>query len=449
MFDSLTEKLHKIFRNIAGYGKLTEKNMSDALRDIRASLLAADVNYKVVKEFIENVRQKALGKEIYKKVSPSQMLVKVVYDELVNILGRDSTGLNLSAMPSIIMLVGLHGCGKTTTCAKLGKFLKDSGKKPFLVPLDIQRPAAIMQLQMLGKQSEIDVFDSTGFKNTRKICAKAMDIAKKEGYDVLVLDTAGRLHIEKDQISELEDLKRRFHPHETILTIDSTTGQDAVNIAQGFNQQVGVNGIILTKVDADSRGGAALSVKAVTGKPIKFIGTGEHFKDMEPFHPDRIASQILGMGDIVTFIEKIEKAAREEKKHEKEKKKSKKHELDLQDFLKSITQIKKIAPMGNLLKMMPMGGILGGSHAGADKELSRIEAIINSMTLRERRHPEVLDGSRRKRIASGSGTTAHEVNLLLSRFEKMKKSMRNMQKGMGMKGFNMPKGRFPFPPPRF
>lgn len=455
MFDNLTKRLHDIFRNIAGYGKITEKNMTEALHKLRTSLLEADVNYKVVKDLIEAIKQKAIGRELYKKVTPTQMLLKIVYDELTTILGAETEGLNLGGSPSIIMLVGLHGCGKTTTCAKLAKFLVDNGRKPLLVALDIQRPAAVTQLQTLGTQLDVPVFEPGSLQNLKKICARAASSARKNGQDVILFDTAGRWHIENDLINELVEIKAKFQPQETILVVDSTTGQDAVNIAKEFNKQVGLDGVILTKVDGDSRGGAALSVKSVTGKPIKFIGVGEHLRDLEEFRPSRIASRILGMGDILTLVEKIEKAAREEEERKEEKKKQKKHELDLAGFLKSIKQIRKIAPMAELMKMMPMGGMLGGQSMKADKELKRIEAIISSMTPQERRHPEILDGSRRKRIASGSGTTPHDINLLLTRFEKMKKSMKNVQKGIspkGMKmpkGFRMPKGPFPFPPPKF
>lgn len=454
MFDNLTKRLHTVFRNIAGYGKITEKNMSHALHEIRKALLEADVNYKIVKDFIESIRQKALGKGLYKKVTPTQMLIKIVHDELVEILGSKNSSLNLNAIPSVIMLMGLHGSGKTTTCAKLAKFLSENSKTPLLVALDIERPAAVNQLKVLGEKLSIPVFEPGSMQNVIKMCIRAKEKAIKDGQDVIILDTAGRWHVEKDLVDELAEVKRKIQPQETIFVVDSTTGQDAANIAREFNERIGLDGVILTKVDGDSRGGAALSVKAVTGCPIKFIGVGEHLKDLEEFYPDRIASRILGMGDIITLVEKIEKTVREEEKHKEDatRKKIKKHDINLEDFLKSIKQIRKIAPMADLLKMMPMGGVLGGSSGKADKELKRIEAIINSMTKEERKHPEILDGSRRKRIAAGSGTTPHDINILLSRFEKMKKSMKKTKdqfgpKGFQMpKGFKMPKGRFPFPP---
>ena len=455
MFDNLTSKLHSVFRDLAGYGKLSEKNMEQALRQIRTSLLEADVNYKVVKRFIDDVRKKAIGKKVFKTVTPTQMLVKIVRDELVTILGEETREISFSEVPTVIMLVGLHGSGKTTTCAKLAKQLKDKGKKPLLVAMDIERPAAVQQLQKLGEQVQLPVFEPGKLKDVVKICNQAIKKARKESYDVLLLDTAGRWHVEEDMISQLVDLKEKFNPQEILLVIDATLGQDSVNVANEFNKRLSLSGLILTKIDGDSRGGAALSAKMVTGCPIRFIGTGEHLKDLEPFYPDRLASRILGLGDIITLVEKLEKVAKEEEKLKGAKKKVKKQELDLADFLKSIKQIKKIGPMREMMKMMPMGGMLGGGLK-ADKDLSRIEAIICSMTPKERKHPEILDGSRRKRIADGSGTTVHEINLLIQRFEKMKKSMKKMQKQFGSGGLGGPgglrmpqMGKFPFPPKRF
>lgn len=454
MFDNLTKKLHGIFRDLAGYGKLTEKNMDRALRQIRTSLLEADVNYRVVKQFIEDIREKAVGTKLLRTITPTQMLVKIVNDELVQILGAETQGLDLTEIPAIILMAGLHGCGKTTTCAKLAKYLVDKGKRPLLVALDIQRPAAVEQLCKLGEQLSVPVFEPGSLKDEVKICTAAIKKARRDSLDVLILDTAGRWHIESGLIDKLVVLKQRFQPRETLLVIDSTTGQDAVNIAAEFNQKLSLSGIVLTKVDGDSRGGAALSAKMVTGRPIKFIGIGEHLGDLELFHPDRIASRLLGLGDILTLVERLEKAAlAEEKRQEEKNKKLKKHDLDLEDFLRSIRQIRKIAPMRDMMKMLPGGGMFGSALKG-DRELKKIEAIISSMTPQERRHPDMLDGGRRKRIAQGSGTNVHDINLLIQRFQKMKKNMKKMQKQIGPGGFQLPPGkfppgRFPFPPPRF
>lgn len=439
MFENLTKRLHAIFQNIAGSARLTEKNIEDSLRQIRASLLEADVNYKVVIDFVERIRQKAIGQKLLSSITPAQMLIKIVYEELVDILGKEKTGLDLSSEPSIIMMVGLHGSGKTTTCGKLAKMLVDLGKKPILVALDTQRPAAREQLQMLGDELGVEVCRSFRAED-------AISQARKDGRDVIIMDTAGRWHIENDLINELIDLKKRYEPKEIILVVDSTIGQDAVNIAKEFNDKLGLTGFILTKVDGDSRGGAAVSIRQVTGKPIKFIGVGEHLGDLEEFYPERIASRILGMGDILTLVEKIEKATREEEKRRAEELKKKRAELNLEDFLRSIRQIRRIAPLAEMLKMLPMGSIFGGSGARPDKELKRIEAIISSMTPQERRNPEILDGSRKKRIAMGSGTTPHEVNLLIERFNRMKETMKKMQKQIGPSGIQMPRKPFPFPP---
>lgn len=451
MFDNLTNRLQNVFRNLAGYGKLTEKNMEDALKQIRKSLLEADVNYKVVKRFIDDIRQKAIGKKIFKTVTPTQMLVKIVYDELTHILGDNTTELKINDDSSVIMLVGLHGSGKTTTCAKLAKNILDKGKRPILVALDIERPAAVEQLRSLGNDLGIEVYEPGNLKNVVDIAKEAIKKAQKGSEEILILDTSGRWHIETDLIDELAELKKICKPQEILLVVDSTTGQDAVNIAKEFNNKLSLTGVILTKVDGDSRGGAALSVKMIAECPIKFIGVGEHLGDLEVFHPDRIASRLLGSGDILTLVEKVEKASREElKQQEKQKKRAKKHELDLEDFLQSIKQIKKIGPMGELMKLMPgAGGMMKDAPQG-DKEMKKIEAIINSMTIHERRHPEVLDGSRRKRIADGSGLEVHDINILIQRFDKMKKSMKKMQKQFKKGGFQMPTGGgFPFPSPRF
>lgn len=453
MFDNLTKKFHDIFRNIAGNARLTERNIEDSLHQIRTSLLEADVNYKVVMDFIKDIRQKAVGQKVLSSITPSQTLIKVVYDELTDVLGREKADVKLTGSPSIVMMVGLHGSGKTTSCGKLAKLLMETGKKPLLVVLDTQRPAAAEQLEILGRQISVPVIKHEKKADPIKACNEAVAYAKKNDLNVVILDTSGRWHIEQDLVNELVSIKNKFLPQEILLVVDSTAGQDAVNIAKEFNEKLDLTGFVLTKVDGDSRGGAAVSIKAVTGKPIKFVGVGEHLADIQEFYPDRIASRILGMGDIMTLVEKIEKAAKEEEKRKQEQLKKKRQDLNLDDFLRSIRQIRKIAPLADMLKMLPAGTMFGGMGAKPDKELKRIEAIISSMTLDERRDPDILDGSRKKRVAAGSGTTPHEVNLLLQRFEKMKESMKKMQKGMGpggipggLGGIKMPKKHFPFPP---
>lgn len=453
MFDNLTKRFHDIFRTIAGTARITEKNIDDSLHKIRILLLEADVNYKVVMDFIGDVKKKAIGQKILSSITPSQMLIKIVYDELAGILGGDKAETKLTGNPSIVMMVGLHGCGKTTTCGKLAKLFAEMGRKPLLAALDVQRPAAGEQLEILGKEIGVEVYREEKIKDINRICKNAVEYAKKNMLDVVILDTSGRWHIEQDLIDELAGLKKQFLPQEILLVVDSTTGQDAVNIGRQFNDKLDITGFVLTKLDGDSRGGAAVSIRAVTGKPIKFIGIGEHLGDIQEFFPNRIASRILGMGDIMTLVEKIEKVAREEEKRKEEQLKKKRQELNLDDFLKSIRQIRKIAPLADMLKMLPQGSIFGGIGAKPDKELKRIEAIISSMTLEERRNPDILDGSRKKRIAQGSGTTPHEINILLQRFEKMKESMKKMQKGIGpggipggLGGIKIPKKPFPFPP---
>jgi len=461
MFDNLTQKLHGIFKAIAGNAKLTEKNIDDSLRAIRTSLLEADVNYRVVMDFVKDIKEKAIGQKVLTSVTPSQMLIKIVYDELVNVLGKEKVGIRAEGEPAVIMMVGLHGSGKTTSCGKIAKHFKETGKKPLLAALDIQRPAAMEQLQILGNELGVEVYKDEKAKDVVKICKDAVNYAKKNSFNVVILDTSGRWHIEEDLIKELTEIKNRFEPQEILLVVDSTIGQDAVNIAKDFNEKLSLTGFVLTKVDGDSRGGAAVSIRAVTGRPIKFIGIGEHLGDIQEFYPDRIASRILGMGDIMTLVEKVEKAAKEEEKKKDEQLKKKKHDITLEDFLKSIRQIRKIAPLADMLKMLPMGGMFSGAGAKPDKELKRIEAMISSMTVEERKDPEIIDGSRRKRIAAGSGTTPQDVNILLHRFEKMKDTMKKMQKQAGLGGIPMPPGMgglggmgsikmpkkpFPFPP---
>jgi len=434
MFDNLTKRFHNLFRNIAGYGRLSEKNMEDSFRRIRTSLLEADVNYKVVIDFIARVRSQAKGRKVLNSITPAQMLIKIVYDELTALLGGGGAGLDFSGNPAIIMIAGLHGSGKTTSCAKLARRFLEMEKKPLLAALDMQRPAAVEQLEMLGKQMGVEVCKPGKSRNMVSACEQAVKQAKKSSADVVILDTAGRWHIEEDLVKELEVIKKRFAPGEILLTVDATTGQDAVNIAGQFNDRLDITGYILTKVDGDSRGGAAVSIRAVTGKPIKFMGVGERPADLQEFFPDRIASRILGMGDILTLVEKIEKVTSQEEKDKKARQKKKKQDINLEDFLKSIKQIRKIAPLADMMKMLPVGGALSGMGKRPDREMKKIEAIISSMTTEERRNPDILDGSRRKRVAEGSGSTAHDINLLIQRFAKMKKSMKKMQNNMGPGG---------------
>ena len=430
MFDSLSSKLENTFKRLKGEVKLNEASLDEALGEIRSALLEADVNFKVVKKFCENVRKKSLGKEVLKSLTPGQMVIKVVNDELIAAMGEHSP-LNLnSAPPVIIMLVGLQGSGKTTTCGKLARFLKDDLKKrPLLVPADVYRPAAIEQLKTLGKSLEIEVFDSNAEQSPVDIAEQAEDYAKKSGFDVLILDTAGRLQIDTDLMNELVDIVETIDPHEILLVADAMTGQEAVNVADGFNECLDVDGIILTKLDGDARGGAALSMKSVIDKPIKFIGIGEKLDALEPFHPDRMASRILGMGDVLTLIEKASKEVTLEDS-KKLHKKLKKNEFTLEDFYSQLQTIKKMGSVGSLMQMVPgMGKAASGlDEAVADKELKRVEAIILSMTLEERKNHSIIDGSRRKRIAGGSGTSVEEVNKLLRQFNDMRKLMKKVTK---------------------
>ena len=441
MFDSLTEKLNSVFKKLRGHGKLTEQNISDALKEVRLALLEADVNFKVVKDFIDRIRVRALGQEVLGSLTPGQQVVKIVHEELVSLMGGSNTRLNLSYKPPIpVMLVGLQGSGKTTTAAKLGKFLKDKGRKPYLVPADVRRPAAIEQLKKLGEQLSIPVYPSDPQESPVTICRKAIQWAEGESGDVVLIDTAGRLHIDEDLMKELEQIKREVTPREILLVADAMTGQDAVQVAKKFNETLDLQGVILTKLDGDARGGAALSIKAVTGKPIKFMGVGEKLDALELFHPDRMASRILGMGDVLSLIEKAQETI-DEKKAQELQKKLLKDSFTLEDFGEQLKQIKKMGSIDQILSMIPgMGKLkLPKDFQASEKELGRVEAIINSMTREERRHPEVLNGSRRLRIAKGSGTTVQDVNQLLKQYLQTKKMLRTFRKG-GMKG--LPRGLF-------
>ena len=434
MFENLGERLTRVVDKMRGYGRITEENVSEIVREIRLVLLEADVNYQVVKEFVANVKQKALGEEVNKSLKPGEVFVKIVKDELVELLGGDSAPLYVNGNPSILMLVGLQGSGKTTTIAKLANYLrKKEHKKPLLVACDVYRPAAIDQLKQLGRELSIPVYDE-GAGNPIEIATHATNFAKENGYDYILIDTAGRLHIDEKLMKELSDITDVIHPQETILVLDSMTGQDAIHVIEGFHEKLQLTGAILTKLDGDTKGGVALSVRHLTNVPIKFIGVSEKLDGLEPFHPDRMASRILGMGDLLSMIEKAENIMDQEEAFEAAKK-MKNGKFDLEDFLVQFKQIKKLGPLENLIKMIPGASKLGLQNVKIDpKDIAHIEAIILSMTPYERRHPEVLKASRKQRIAKGSARSVEEVNRLLKQFEQMKMMMKKMQNG----NFKMP-----------
>jgi signal recognition particle subunit SRP54 len=441
MFESLTDKLSSVFKKLRGHGKLSEENINEALKEVRLALLEADVNFRVVKDFIERIRARAVGQEVLESLTPAQQVIKIVHEELVSLMGQVSTGLDLSFKPPIpVMLIGLQGSGKTTTAGKLAKFLRDKGRKPYLVPADVQRPAAIEQLVKLGEQLKIPVFNPDPKETPLRICEKALKWADEEGGDVVIIDTAGRLHIDESLMKELEEIKKSINPREVLLVADAMTGQDAVNVAKKFNETLDIQGVILTKLDGDARGGAALSIKAVTQKPIKFIGVGEKLEALELFYPDRMASRILGMGDVLTLIEKARDAI-DEKKAQELQDKLLKDTFTLEDFREQLQQIKKMGSIEQILSMIPgLGRLkLPKDVQGSDKDLGKIEAIINSMTREERIRPEILNGSRRLRIAKGSGTTVQDVNQLLKQYLQTKKMLRQFKRG-GMRG--LAKGLF-------
>ena len=438
MFDSLSDKLQSVFKNLRGYGKLTEKNVADALREVRVAMLEADVNYKVVKDFIERTKQRALGQEVLSSVTPGQQIVKIVHDELVALMGGGAPGER--PLPAgNWMMVGLHGCGKTTTCGKLAKLMAKNGRKPLLVACDVYRPAAVDQLETLGRQVQIPVFSVRDEKDVTKICRQALSAGQAQSRDVLIFDTAGRLHIDEELVGELVRMRELLKPQEILLVADAATGQEAVNIAEHFDKALNLTGIVLTKLDGDARGGAALSIRAVTGKPIKFAGVGEKLDDLEPFYTERMAGRILGMGDVVGLVEKAQEAF-DVKEAEKLHQKIADQSLNLEDFLSQLQQMKKLGPLENLLGMLPGMGNMKDLSLG-DNQLQRVEAIVQSMTREERRHPEILNASRRSRIARGSGTSVAEVNDLLKQFSMMKRMMKDMgkmQKALARKG-GMPK----------
>ena len=434
MFENLSDRLQKVLKDIRGYGKITEDNISDMMREIRLSLLEADVNYKVVKEFTNIVMEKALGEEVRKSLSPGEVFVKIVKDELVKLLGGEKEELVVNKDFTTVMLVGLQGSGKTTTIGKLANFVrKKHHKKPLLIACDVYRPAAIDQLIQIGKQLSIEVYDE-GKGNPVSIALNGIKYAKENGFDYVLIDTAGRLHIDEELMLELQNITKAVNPNETLLVIDAMMGQDAINVITGFNEKLALSGVILTKLDGDTRGGVALSVRHLTNIPIKFVGVSEKMDGLTEFYPERMASRILGMGDILSMVEKIE-AEIDEKEAEKAAKKMMKGDFNLEDFLGQMKQIKKLGPLENIIKMLPGASKMGLNNVNIDpKKLSHIEAIILSMTPYERRNPDILKASRKERIAKGSGTTVTEVNQLLKQFEEMKKMMKMFKNG----NFKMP-----------
>jgi len=437
MFDSLSDKLDQVFKKLRGQGVMTEENIKDALREVRLVLLEADVNFKVVKDFVDRVRGRAIGAEVLQSLSPGQQVIKIVHDELVSLMGGgEDNSLNLAAKPPVaIMLVGLQGSGKTTTCGKLARYLKAQRRKPLLVPADVYRPAAIEQLKTLGSQLSLEVFDSRADQNPVDICREALRYATLSGFDTVLFDTAGRLQIDDVLMQELVQIKDVVDPVEILLVADAMTGQEAVNVATGFDARLDLTGVILTKLDGDAKGGAALSIKAVTGKPVKFVGLGEKLDALEVFHADRLVSRILGMGDVLTLIEKAQ-ATFDQGESLKLQQKLKKNQFDLEDFKNQLQQMKQMGSLESIMSLIPGMGKMVKQMEGAgpsEKELKRIEAIIDSMTRHERANPSIINGSRRLRISKGSGTTVQEVNQLLKRFAEALKMVKHMQK-LGPKG---------------
>lgn len=434
MFESLTEKLENAVNKIKGYGVINEDNISSAMREVRLALLEADVNYKVVKEFTNKVKEKALGEEVKKSLKPGDVFLKILKDELLNLLGDDNSELNLSGNPAVIMLVGLQGSGKTTTIAKLGNLLrKKKNKKPLFIAADVYRPAAIDQLKTLGKELNIEVYDE-GQGNAVEIVKNGIVYAKEHDYDLVLVDTAGRLHVDEVLMTELKNIKESVNPNEIILVIDAMIGQDAINVISGFNEALPLTGTILTKMDGDTKGGVALCAKHLTGVPIKFIGTSEKLDGLDGFNPERMVSRILGNGDIMSIIEKAESVI-DEKEAMSTVKKIKAGKMDLEDFLSQLKQIKKLGPLENLLKLLPGARKIGLNNISIDpKQFSKLEAIISSMTIKERKNPDIIKASRKQRIATGSGTSVQDVNKLLTQFEQMQKMMKMMRNG----NFKMP-----------
>ena len=447
MFESLSDKLQGIFQKLKNKGSLTEQEVSDAMREIRRVLLEADVNYKVVKDFVATIKDRAVGQDVLKGLNPAQQVIKIVNDELVSLLGGEQVKLKIAERPpTVIMVAGLQGSGKTTNVAKLALMLKKQGKRPLLVAGDVYRPAAIKQLKALGEQINVEVFEIGDKQDAVAVALAAMNSARSNGNDHILIDVAGRLHIDEEMMDELKRLRSSVDITEVLLVVDAMTGQDAVNVAQQFNEALNIDGVIMTKMDGDARGGAALSVKAVTGKPIKFIGTSEKMDGIEPFHPDRMASRILGMGDVLSLIEKAQSAIDEDQAREMERK-FRENTFDLNDYMQQLQQMRKMGPLDQILGMIPgLGNMKGLKDAKVDdKEFSRVEAILQSMTKQERSDPTILNGSRRRRIATGSGTSVQDVNRLMSQFNEMKKMIRAMTGGMEDSGKRRKKmSNFPF-----
>ncbi|MCF2699720.1 signal recognition particle protein [Fusobacterium mortiferum] len=449
MLDNLGSRFQEIFKKVRGHGKLSESNIKDALKEVKMSLLEADVNYKVVKDFTAKIQEKAIGTDVLKGINPGQQFIKIVNDELVELLGGTNARLTKGVRnPTVLMLAGLQGAGKTTFAAKLGNYLKKQGEKVLMVGADVYRPAAIKQLQVLGEQTGIEVYSEENHQDAVGICERGLAKAKELGSTYMIIDTAGRLHIDEKLMDELKEIKRLTRPQEILLVVDAMIGQDAVNLAESFNNVLNIDGVVLTKLDGDTRGGAALSIKAVVGKPIKFVGVGEKIDDIELFHPERLVSRILGMGDVVSLVEKAQSAIDEEDAKSLEEK-IRTQKFDLDDFLKQLQNIKKLGSLGSILKMIPgMGQI--GDLAPAEKEMKKVEAIIQSMTKEERKKPEILKASRKQRIAKGSGTEVADINRLLKQFEQMKAMMKMFSGGKmsslpSFGGFKSGKGgKFPF-----
>ncbi len=440
MFESLSDRLNSVFRSMSGRATLDDSNIQEALREVRLALLEADVNFKVVKDFTERVREACVGVTVDKNMNAAQQVIKIVNEELIALLGGETSGLNLSGQgPHIIMMVGLQGSGKTTSSGKIAYYLRSQGKKPYLVPADIYRPAAIDQLQTLAKQLDLPCYPSTTIMSPVQIAKNAVEAAKEQGCDIILLDTAGRLHIDEELMQELKDIKASVNPAEVLFVADAMTGQDAVTVAKAFNDDLSITGVVLTKMDGDARGGAALSIKSVTGQSVKFVGMGEKVTELEPFHPDRIAGRILGMGDMLTLIEKAQSTFDEEEAEELTRK-FKEADFNFEDFRDQMRKMRKIGSLESILKLIPgMGGLRQklGDMQVPEKEMAKVEAIINSMTTGERRNPKLINASRKQRIAKGSGTSVAQINQLLKQFETMRTMMKNLSSG---KGGKMPKG---------
>ena len=451
-FDSLTEKLQNVFKNLRSKGRLTEDDVKAALREVKMALLEADVNFKVVKNFVKSVQERAVGQDVMSGLNPGQMVIKIVNDELVNLMGSETTEIKFQpgSQKTVIMMMGLQGAGKTTTTAKLAGKFKLKGKKPLLVACDVYRPAAIKQLQINGEKQGVEVFSMGDNQKPANIAKAALEHAEKNGNNVIILDTAGRLHIDEEMMEELQEIKNTVEVHQSILVVDAMTGQDAVNVAENFNEKIGIDGVIVTKLDGDTRGGAALSIKAVTGCPILYVGMGEKLSDLEQFYPDRMASRILGMGDVLSLIEKAGEEIDEEQAR-KMTEKLKKSQFDFEDYLESMKQMRKMGGLGSIMNMLPGLGGMGGlgkckmpdiDADDAEQKMARVEAIIYSMTIKERQNPDIITPQRKRRIAAGAGVDISEVNKMMKQFEQMRKMMKSFPGMMGGKG---KKGKFKMP----